>query len=568
MKSIKYLLIALAAVAFTSCEEPLPKGTDTKKPTGEEQPTTKPDTPTEDPKPENVVSPQPTFSCATEVVKINTNTTYQEWEGFAASDCWLGDWIGRYWMSGRKQIADMLFSKKIVNGQPQGIGLSMWRVNLGGGSAEQGAASKLVNETSRAEAYLSPTGQYNWDKCAGQRYFMQQAKLNGVEKFVFFCNSPLVQFTKNGLATKIGSKGNWSTNLKDDSYAPFAEYLATVCKHFEDQGYNITHISPANEPQYEWNGDNQEGSSWLNPEMARMARELQKALDAKGSKAGILMGEAGSFVSLYKDNDYNHNMIQNFFDKNYKNGESYIGDQSRVGNLICGHSYWTNNTWASMRDVRKQLANKAKEYGVRVWQTEWSLLGDSPADLGTYESNKQFDLAMYMSRVIHCDLAVAECTSWSYWTAMSVERYSQMNRFELIFTTPANGHYDNNWTVEGSVADNPNLWVLGNYSLFIRPGYRRVEVVHNETKDFFTTAWISPDGKTLACVYTNYNKDKGVRLDISGSKLPGTPSKIWRYTTTSEKKLKGEQFKPTDGVFVEPSSVTTVVYEFNQTSAL
>ena len=41
-----------------------------------------------------------------------------------------------------------------------------------------------------------------------------------------------------------------------------------------------------------------------------------------------------------------------------------------------------------------------------------------------------------MSKIIHNDITVAGCTSWSYWTAMSVERWSQKNRFELIKTTP------------------------------------------------------------------------------------------------------------------------------------
>ena len=35
-----------------------------------------------------------------------------------------------------------------------------------------------------------------------------------------------------------------------------------------------------------------------------------------------------------------------------------------------------------------------------------------------------------------------------------------------------------------------------------------------------------------------------------------------RYTTTEKKNLLGEEFNPADKVFVEPNSVSTIVYTF------
>ena len=166
-----------------------------------------------------------------------------------------------------------------------------------------------------------------------------------------------------------------------------------------------------------------------------------------------------------------------------------------------------------------------------------------------------------MSKIIHNDLTVAGCTSWSYWTSMSVERWSQKNRFELIKTTPSGGNYSDDFTTEGTIEATPNLWVLGNYSLFIRPGYTRVALNHQESKNFFGSAWLAPDGSSLVVVYTNLNKEKGVTLDNT-TDMPGSLKSVYTYTTSATKNLKRARFNTKDRVFIDPYSVTTVVYNF------
>lgn len=548
MKLVKYLLCGAIALAATSCYDE-PHGPSTKRPAG-----STPDTPVTPVNPDDVKSPTPTFTLATQKATLTPGTTYQEIEGFGASDCWLPNTIGQYWTSNRQDIATLLFSQKISGDQPRGIGLSMWRVNLGGGTAEQGDAGG-IDLNSRAEAYLQANGSWDWTKCAGQRYFMEQARNNGVEKFILFSNTPLVQFTKNG---KGYSASGAYANLKDDCYGAFADYMAEVASHYISDGYNVTHISPVNEPQYDWNGTNQEGSGWQNKEVARLTRELDRALTEKSlPNVGISVGEAGHYVSMYSGNSQRENTINAFFDPS---SDAYIGDLKHVGNLICGHSYWTFSNWADMRDVRSKLKRAADAKGLRVWQTEWSMLDKEPEDLGgSYDDVSEFDIAQYMSRIIHNDLTVAGVTSWSYWTAMSVERYSQKNRFELIKTTPAGGNYSDDFKVGGNFEATHNLWVLGNYSLFVRPGYKRCDLALSETKDFFGSAYIAPDNSKLVMVITNYSKERGASIDMAA---PEGTKAIYRYTTTNTKHLQMDRFNIADKVFVDPASVTTVVYEF------
>lgn len=559
MKISKYIIIGVLAVAFVGCSD-APKGESTKRPVGSgntgqpEQPGGNAD--------DVVISPTPNFQLSSMNVSVNPDREILEMEGFGASDCWLPNQIGQYWGGSRQQLAQWLFSKNISkSGQPEGIGLSMWRVNLGAGSAQQGNDSK-ISINSRAEAFLTAGSGYNWNACAGQQYFMQQAKNYGVEKYILFSNSPLVQFTKNG---KAFSESGGDANLKDDCYDDYAEYMAEVADHFVKAGYNVSHISPVNEPQNNWGADaegnaSQEGSGWSNVEIAKLTRELDKSLEARGLSTMISIAEAASWEYLYSVSNSNYSrasIVNAFFDPA---STAYVGDLKHVGNLICGHSYWTFDNWTHMRSIRAKVKNAANARGLRVWQTEWSMLDKEPSELGgTYDEVTEFDIAQYMSRIIHNDITVAGCTSWSYWTAMSVERWGQKNRFELIKTTPAGGNYSDDFMAEGNVEATDNLWVLGNYSLFVRPGYKLCGIDMNETKDFFGSAYIAPDKSRLVLVFTNYDNEKGFSIDME---TPEGTKSVYRYTTTSEKHLKQDRFSLKDKVFVDPKSVTTIVYNF------
>lgn len=494
-------------------------------------------------------------------VTINAGQAFQTIKGFAASDCWTPAFVGKYWTNNRNEIAELLFSSEITDGQPKGIGLSMWRVNMGGGSMEQGDESGISNVSRRAESYLNDDLTLDWTRCEGQRYFMEQAKELGCDQFVLFSNTPPVQYTKNGKG--FSSESNKS-NLKEDCYDDFAAYMADVAAHYTSEGYNITHISPINEPQFSWNDGGQEGSPWTNDEAAHLLRELDNALTERGLSTDILPGEAAEWTYLYttKDDPNRSKVVEAFFEPS---SSAYIGDLTHVKSLIGGHSYWTDGTWDGMRNARKRMAQTAGQYGLEVWQTEWSMLGDnySSTEFGSYDTATTMDIALYMSRVIHNDLTVAGVTSWSYWTSMDISQWGQKDRFLLISLVP------DGWTGDGgdtgllrnggSYQAMPTLWVLGNYSRFIRPGYRRIAMELSESMNFFGSAWISPEADKIVAVYTNYS-NKGVRLNETQEGWNGEVASITTYTTTQDKNLKEKTYATDEKVTLDAESVTTVVY--------
>ena len=90
---------------------------------------------------------------------------------FGASDAWSMRFIG-LWQNEVEQlkIADWLFSTaNDAQGKPRGIGLSVWRFNLGAGSEEQGRESQ-INPGTRTECFLTKDGfnyHENGHLCSG-----------------------------------------------------------------------------------------------------------------------------------------------------------------------------------------------------------------------------------------------------------------------------------------------------------------------------------------------------------------------------------------------------------------
>jgi len=119
-------------------------------------------------------------------IKTFPEIEYQTMDGFGASDAWRCQFVGKDWPSEKKEaIADLLFSQKTdEHGNPRGIGLSIWRFYISSGTSEQGEKSGIENVWRRGECFQNPDGSYDWNKQAGQQWFLEAAKKRGVERFL------------------------------------------------------------------------------------------------------------------------------------------------------------------------------------------------------------------------------------------------------------------------------------------------------------------------------------------------------------------------------------------------
>ncbi|MCD0489501.1 beta-glycosidase [Pedobacter sp. MC2016-14] len=494
-------------------------------------------------------------------VKIDLAQKKQTIENIGSSGCWFSEGIGKDWPKEKKErIAQLLFSRQFdKNGKAEGIGLSAWRFNIGAGTTEQGDSSGIKDFRKRSESFLKKDGTYDWTKQAGYQFFLQKAHDYGVETLIAFSNSPPVQFTKNGLGYK--TEKNYESNLREDAFEAYATFLSTVVKHFDQQGLHFEYVSPVNEPQWDWSHKykeaDQEGSPWSNYEIYKVTKALNTALVKDKLSSKILLTEAGMLNYLCGGSGKAGRQIQTFFNRN---NPLYVADLPLVPKIIAGHSYFTESNNEVLASTRKQLADTVKAYGLNYWQSEYSMLADGFKE-GTKGDRSAMDCALFLSKVIHSDLTVGNATAWQFWNAYEPGSAARNTRYYLIALQPNEDYKDGEFTVT------KNLWALGHYSRFVRPGMTRLSTEmltgsKKEHKDIMISAFTNQSGKMIV-VCTNYGSKKAqLELDIKNViKKYGIMSS---YLTTEEQgiDLKKQPVQdPSEAITLPARSITTIVLD-------
>jgi len=495
------------------------------------------------------------------IITIDTKNKAQAIDNFGAAGCWYAEGIGKHWPTEKKErIAELIFSQELdTQGNPKGIGLSAWRFNIGGGTAEQGDSSGIRDVNHRVEGFLQQDGTYDWNKQIGYTWFLKKAKQYGVENLIAFSNTPPVQFTQNGLGFK--TQKDYQANLKPDKYEAYTNFLAEVLGHYAAAGFRFNYISPVNEPQWDWTGKmgeaKQEGSPWRNEEIARVVRALDHSLERKKLETQIILPEAAKLTFLYGDKSLPaSHQVQQFFGKSSPNN---ISSLKHVPKLVVGHSYFTDSGDSAIVSIRKQVADTASHYGVRFWQSEYSMLADGFRE-GTKARRTAMDCGLFLAKIIHQDLTVGNAAAWQFWNAFEPGKPDFDTRYYLIALQPNANH------TNGSFFPTKNLWALGHYSLFIRPGMHRLVTTRNDNLNAVATAQkvmvsaYSGDKGKLIVVAINYEPEaRNMQLDIKQYKKGTT---YQRYVTTA---APNENMKPypagniNQPLALPPRSITTLV---------
>lgn len=475
-------------------------------------------------------------------ITVDTRRVYQAMENFGASDAWAGQFVGHWPQQKKDSIADWLFSLDTMkDGSPKGIGLSLWRFNLGAGSTQQGEESGIKDEWRRAESLLSPSGKIDPSLQSGQQWFLQAAKKRKVPQFLAFLNSPPVQFTANrrSFAAKAGE-----SNLEPAAFDKAAEYIASAVKQLEvKNGISFNYISPVNEPQWDWSDGGQEGNPYTNTGIAGFARSLDAAIAKQQLSAKILLAEAGHIRYLLNDDDKpgKGNQVKDLFTPGSAN---YIGNLKSVAPVIAAHSYFSTSPFQRSLENRQRVAEAvAAVKGLSYWQSEYCILGDNDGEISGGKRDTGMVSALYVAKVIYADLVAANASAWQWWLAISPYDYKD----GLVYV-------DKNKT-DGNYTDSKMMWALGNYSRFVRPGMKRIEAKSNDDR-CLVAAFTGAQNK-LVFVFTNISNES-LNIDLE---IPPTTKykKINTYITSQDKKLQKQPVK--DLISLEPQSITTLVME-------
>lgn len=497
------------------------------------------------------------------VVTVQPDQPFQTIHSFGASDCWSAQFIGQnYPLAKREQIADWLFSMDTDKaGNPKGIGLSLWRFNIGAGSTGQGDSSGIRSPWRRSECFQRPDGFYDWTKQAGQQWFVEAAHRRKVPYLLGFTNSPPVQFTKNGKAYASGTLGDYNFNRQ--RLGDYSRFLADVAQYFAKKGTPLHYLSPFNEPQWDWGikkGQKmatQEGTPATNADIAELTRELSRELSRRKLTTRLTLAEAAqlnylSQAGTNRGKTGQDDVITAFFGRD---SPTRIGDLPNVEKLVCGHSYFTTSPAGKLQTVRQELAGKLAQAGVDFWQSEYCVLGDNEGEINGNGRDLGMTTALYVARVIHADLTVANATSWQWWLALSASNYKD----GLIYVEN-NGKMGENAQnqLDGDVLNSKTMWALGNYARFVRPGMVRVAVQTNATQPMsnapLVSAYRTANKKQLVVVVVNSGDARPIQLNRGSRKV----GQVDVYETTETADLHKRTASNND-LMLAPRSVTTLV---------
>lgn len=475
-------------------------------------------------------------------ISFNDNNTFQTIRNFGASDAWAAQFVGNWPEEKKNTIADWFFSlDTLPDGSPKGIALSQWRYNIGAGSMEQGKNSGIGDEWRRAAAFI-PGKKDQPQEVRSQLWFLEAAKKRGVPQFLAFYNSPPVWLTRNGKAFATAAQ----SNIDSARFTAFAAYTAQVIKGVRKAtGVTFNYISPVNEPQWDWSDGGQEGCPYPNTALTGIAASFNEQLLKNKLNTRIIMPEAASIQYLVQKGDKpgRSRQLRELF---HPASNGYIGAFKSVAPVVAAHSYFTTSPRHDAITLRKTVRDSVNALGnLEYWQSEYCILGDNKGEINGHKKDLGMNAALYMARVIHDDLTAANAAAWQWWTSISAYDYKD----GLVYI-------DKNKT-DGQFSDSKMLWVLGNYSRFVRPGMKRIETEIN-SDHLSVSGFIDDATKKKVLVVLN---PAGTEAQVSWNHKSGTTAgKAVAYITDVSRNLR-RQTITAGSILLPAESVVTIVIE-------
>ncbi len=443
-------------------------------------------------------------------------------EGWGTSLCWWANRVG-YSDLLAEQTAELFYGDS-------GLRMNIARFNIGGGDdPSHDHITRTDSNMPGYTVYNNGNITYNWNADANQRNVLFKSIAACKEDLIveMFSNSPPYYMTNSGCTS--GNTDANKNNLKDDCYDDFAEYLATVCEHYEKEwGVKIQSVSPINEPYTNFwyaGSPKQEGCHFDrgNSESTIMI-ELSKALGRHGLSDSIVCG-----------------MDETSIDTTIDSFNALSSEAKNVLGRIDTHTYS-----GSKRGELKDLAVKNNR---NLWMSEV----DGGATLGTNAG--QMGAALWLAERMSADLNGMNASAWVLWQAID----------KHICAAGYNGKKDSGmpdinggfWGLAVADHDNNNIiltkkyYAFGQYSRYIRPGFTMLNCSGTNVVGY------DKENEQLVIVATNVSESsKDVNYNLSQFDSFGTKVQVIR---TSGDVQSGENWKELTPITASNSGVSATL---------
>ena len=378
-------------------------------------------------------------------VTISPNNTYEInkgiFEGWGSSLCWWANRVG-YSDSLSQKAADAFYGD-------DGLRLNIARFNIGGG--DDPTHHHITRTDSNMPGYTKYNNgvvTYDWTADANQRNVLDRCiKAAGDDMIVeMFSNSPPYYMCKSGCST--GNKNAGQNNLKDDQYTAFAEYLAEVCKHFEENwNVKVQSIDPMNEPYTNFWGafsPKQEGCHFdIGNSESTILVELKKSLAKRGLNDIIISASDETSIDTQIE-AYN----------------ALSADAKSAIGRIDTHTYGGSK--------RSQLKDTAIKAGKNLWMSEVDGKGTAGVNAGGMSAG------LWLAQRITTDCNDLNASAWILWQLIdnhvssvgyNGNKDSGMPNINGGFWGVAVADHDKN-----EIILSKKYYAFGQYTRYIRPG--------------------------------------------------------------------------------------------------
>lgn len=268
-----------------------------------------------------------------------------------------------------------------------------------------------------------------------------------------------------------------------------ASALVSWVQNAKSQGVPIFAVSAENEPD----------SCGINSTTSYSAAQLATWIETLGPAMAAID------VKVMGPETQNWYGFPSYFTAIQSNALAY-----KYVSIFAGHRYGLgpdSNNAAVVAANKAIAADSSKEY----WQTE--------VDTGTASGDSSGDgisSALLMAKQMHADLTVANLNAWHLWWV-----YNASGNGGCLYDTSTN-----TWT--------KRLWVMGNFSRFVRPGYMRVSTSGTIPSGVLLTAYKNPaDGTVVMVAINNNTSATPVSLFVSGA----APCTVTPWVTSASDNL-------------------------------